>query len=56
MIMHFLPEDNGAQVVAALLVFRVIYYWVPLLLASVMLGYHEFKLAGDTVDGGEQRE
>jgi uncharacterized membrane protein YbhN (UPF0104 family) len=56
LIIHFLPEDDGAQVVAALLVFRVIYYWVPLLLASVMLGYHEFKLAGDTVDGGEQRE
>ena len=42
--------------VAALLVFRVIYYWVPLLIAGIMLGYHEVKLAGDAVDEGEEGE
>ena len=26
------------------MVFRVIYYWVPLLIAGVMLGYHELTL------------
>ena len=35
LIIHFLPAEPGASVVAALLVFRVIYYWVPLLIAGV---------------------
>ena len=54
LIIHFLPQESGAQVVAGLLVFRVIYYWVPLLIAGTMLGYHEVKLAGDPVgdEGG----
>ena len=54
LIIHFLPQghDASAKVVAALLVFRVIYYWVPLLIAGIMLGYHEVKLAGETVDDG----
>jgi uncharacterized membrane protein YbhN (UPF0104 family) len=57
LIIHFLPQGHGtgAQVVAALLVFRVIYYWVPLLIAGIMLGYHEVKLAGDAVDEGGGR-
>jgi uncharacterized membrane protein YbhN (UPF0104 family) len=57
LIIHFLPQGDGAgaQVVAALLVFRVIYYWVPLLIAGIMLGYHEVKLAGETVGDGEGR-
>jgi uncharacterized membrane protein YbhN (UPF0104 family) len=51
LIIHFLPQhDKGAEVVAALLVFRVLYYWVPLVIAGIMLAYHEIKLAGDTVD------
>jgi phosphatidylglycerol lysyltransferase len=47
LIVHFLPEEHGASVVAALLVFRVIYYWVPLLIAGVMLGTHELTLTHD---------
>ena len=48
LIIHFLPKGNvGASVVAALLVFRVIYYWVPLLIAGVMLGHHELTLNND---------
>ncbi len=48
LIIHFLPQEHGASVVAALLVFRVIYYWIPLLIAAVMLGYHELTLSRAT--------
>ena len=52
LIIHFLPKEHlGASVVAALLVFRVIYYWVPLLIAGVMLGYHELTLGNDADSG-----
>ena len=51
LIIHFLPQDQGASVVAALLVFRVIYYWVPLLIAGVMLGYHELTLSNNANGG-----
>jgi phosphatidylglycerol lysyltransferase len=51
LIIHFLPKDQGASVVAALLVFRVVYYWVPLLIAGVMLGYHEVTLSNSANDG-----
>jgi phosphatidylglycerol lysyltransferase len=44
LIVHFLPQEHGLSVVAALLVFRVIYYWTPLLIAGAMLGYHELTL------------
>ena len=33
--------------VAALLVFRVIYYWLPLLIAAAMLGRNEWRLKSD---------
>ena len=33
--------------VAALLVFRVIYYWLPLLIATAMLGWNEWKLKSE---------
>ena len=32
---------------AALLVFRVIYYWTPLLIAGIMLGCHELTLTSN---------
>ena len=44
LIVEFLPKDRGAAVVAALLVFRVIYYWLPLLIAAAMLGWNEWRL------------
>jgi phosphatidylglycerol lysyltransferase len=44
LIIYFLPEEQRPSVVAALLVFRVIYYWVPLLIGGAMLGYHELTL------------
>lgn len=39
------PEEHAASVLAALLVFRIIYYWTPLLIAAIMLGYHELVLS-----------
>ena len=47
LIVYFLPADQRASVFAALLVFRVLYYWVPLLIASIMLGYHELTLTDE---------
>jgi phosphatidylglycerol lysyltransferase len=47
LIMHFLPAEQGPSVVAALLVFRVIYYWAPLLIAGAMLGRHELTLIAE---------
>jgi phosphatidylglycerol lysyltransferase len=47
LIVHFLPAEHGLSVVAALIVFRVIYYWTPLLIAGLMLGYHELTLTSD---------
>jgi phosphatidylglycerol lysyltransferase len=44
LIMHFLPQSQGPAVLAALIVFRIIYYWTPLLIAGIMLGYHELML------------
>jgi uncharacterized membrane protein YbhN (UPF0104 family) len=42
--LRFLPKEHSVAVVAALLVFRVVYYWVPLIIAGAMLGYHELTL------------
>ncbi len=44
LILEFLPKECGPAVVAALLVFRVIYYWLPLLIAAAMLGWNEWRL------------
>jgi uncharacterized membrane protein YbhN (UPF0104 family) len=45
-VLAFCP---GHRVAAALIVFRVIYYWVPLAIASALLGGHELILK----NGGE---
>ena len=44
LVLHILPAHQGPAVFAALIVFRVIYYWVPLLIAAVLLGANEFRL------------
>jgi uncharacterized membrane protein YbhN (UPF0104 family) len=44
LIVEFLPKERGPAVVVALLVFRVIYYWLPLLIATAMLGRNEWRL------------
>ncbi len=38
------PQVNMPKVLAAILVFRVIYYLLPLLFAAVMIGWHEYAL------------
>ena len=38
------PEVNMPKVLAAIIVFRVIYYLLPLLFAAVMIGWHEYAL------------
>ncbi len=45
-IMCFLPTspDEGAAIFAAILTFRVIYNWVPLLIAAIMLVCNEWAL------------
>jgi glycosyltransferase 2 family protein len=38
------PSENIPRVVAAIIAFRVIYYMLPLALAVVMVGWHEYAL------------
>ena len=45
LILDFLPKEQEPMVVAAIIVFRVIYYWAPLLIAAVMLASNELTLA-----------
>ena len=46
-ILFFLPSspDQKPIIFAAILAFRMIYNWVPLLIASIMLGCNEWYLA-----------
>ena len=61
------PEANMPKVFAGIIVFRVIYFLLPLLFAAVMIGWHEYALrknwippvvahTDDQADGGPQRE
>jgi phosphatidylglycerol lysyltransferase len=45
-IMGFLPAtpDQGAAIFAAIIAFRVIWNWIPLLIAAIMLGCNEWAL------------
>ena len=43
-ILLFLPHHYRLAGFAALIVFRVIYYWTPFLIAMVLLGMHEISL------------
>jgi phosphatidylglycerol lysyltransferase len=38
-----LPQVDKATLVSALLLYRVIYYWLPLALAAALLGLHEAR-------------
>lgn len=44
LFMVFFPHEQGPAVFASLIVFRIIYYWIPLLIAAAMLGWHELVL------------
>jgi phosphatidylglycerol lysyltransferase len=50
LIIYFLPEEQRLAVLAALIAFRVIYYWVPLAIAGAMLGYHELTLTDNRTE------
>lgn len=39
-----LPHIDTADLVSALILYRVIYYWIPLLMALVMLGLNEIRI------------
>ncbi len=43
-ILVLIPHEYRLQGFAALIVFRVIYYWAPMLIAMVLLGLYEFSL------------
>lgn len=42
-ILVTLPQVDKVSLVSALILYRVIYYWLPLLLAAVSLGLHELR-------------
>jgi phosphatidylglycerol lysyltransferase len=44
LVIHFLPKEQGPAVIAALLVFRMIYDWIPVMIAAVLLGYNELTI------------
>jgi phosphatidylglycerol lysyltransferase len=57
-ILYFLPKapDEGAAVFAAILAFRVVYNWVPLLIAAIMLGYNEWALSNNSSELSDIKE
>lgn len=44
-ILVTMPEVQKPELVSALLLYRVIYYWLPLLLAAMLLGLNEWRMA-----------
>jgi uncharacterized membrane protein YbhN (UPF0104 family) len=48
--LSFFPEDLGPSVIAALIVFRIVYYWTPLLIAAILLSHNEWTLAKDAAE------
>jgi phosphatidylglycerol lysyltransferase len=46
-ILYFLPDSKAQEpaIFAAILAFRVIWNWIPLVIAAIMLGYNEWSLA-----------
>jgi phosphatidylglycerol lysyltransferase len=54
MILEFLPKENAPAVFAAMLVFRVIYYWVPLVIAAAMLAGNELTIRSNGTEKPRQ--
>ncbi len=42
--LHYVSEANMPKVFAAIVVFRVIYFLLPLLVAALLLAWHEYAL------------
>jgi uncharacterized membrane protein YbhN (UPF0104 family) len=57
-IMYFLPSSPAQEpaIFAAILAFRVIYNWVPLLTAAIMLGCNEWSLARNSTEPNIPRD
>jgi uncharacterized membrane protein YbhN (UPF0104 family) len=57
-IMYFLPASPAQEptIFAAILAFRVIYNWVPLLIAAIMLGCNEWSLARNSTEPNSPRD
>lgn len=53
LIIHFLPKDQGPAVIAAILAFRVIYYWVPLAMAAALLAYNEATINNSSANSSK---
>ncbi len=56
LILELLPKEQEPMVLAAIIVFRVIYYWVPLLIAAVMLGCNELTLTDNATEESPPEE
>lgn len=48
-LIAFMPSEFRLEIFAGILVFRVIYYWVPLLAGAVLLAVHEFSIRDQKV-------
>jgi len=57
-ILFYLPSspDHKPIIFAAILAFRVIYNWVPLLIAAIMLGCNELALTKNAIEPVEAKE
>lgn len=57
-ILVTLPEVDKASLVSALILYRVIYYWGPLLIAIALLGFNELRMMRrpKSVQEGERDE
>ena len=48
-LIAFMPAELRLEIFAAILVFRVIYYWAPLLVGAVLLAVHELSIRGEKI-------
>ncbi|MFZ5828987.1 MAG: lysylphosphatidylglycerol synthase transmembrane domain-containing protein [Planctomycetota bacterium] len=55
-ILRLLPEEHGPAVIAALLIFRVVYFWAPLVISASLLAVHEFMLTAPAPRSASEKE
>ena len=51
-LIAFMPSGDPVEIFAGILVFRLLYYWLPLLAGGVLLALHEFSIRGEKVAPG----
>lgn len=49
-LLAFMPGESRLRVFAAVIVFRLIYYWLPLLIGAGLLALHELSIRAQTVE------